>query len=419
MATLLQPWQVYHVGPNGQRCKRDAPGARQVKERVKCWYGQFRNAVGKWVRVRLSTNRRAAESMLAELTRRVDLERAGLPVPDADGVRSAPWSALVDEWERELTAQGIADGQRGNLLRSVRRVWEGTGARCLDALTTDRVNAWFTGFRAERSTRTWNECVRQCRRFGRWLVERKGAPRSPFAHLREVSVDGDRRIVRGALERDAVDKLLASVLACGEDWRRLDATSRYWLYRVAIQTGYRSRELASIDAGSLVVGCVLVAGTHTKNRKDARQPIPPDTFAGLVAWAGTRGPGILWPGRWWQHGAEMLRRDLTAAGVPLVDREGRQIDFHALRHTYVTWLGRAGVNTREHQTLARHSDPRLTIGTYSHTDAERLAGVAQSVFGSPPVAQDPSTLLNSGVPWYTIGQWERIEANLLQEDGFQ
>jgi hypothetical protein len=72
----------------------------------------------------------------------------------------------------------------------------------------------------------------------------------------------------------------------------------------------------------------------------------------------------------------MIRGDLAAAGVPYVVEgpDGPEYaDFHALRHSFVTALAAAGVGPKELQTLARHSDPRLTLGVYTHSSPERLA----------------------------------------------
>lgn len=46
------------------------------------------------------------------------------------------------------------------------------------------------------------------------------------------------------------------------------------------------------------------------------------------------------------------------------------IDFHALRHTFASMLARANVAPRIAQSLLRHSDPRLTLGVYSHLGAD-------------------------------------------------
>jgi hypothetical protein len=74
--------------------------------------------------------------------------------------------------------------------------------------------------------------------------------------------------------------------------------------------------------------------------------------------------------------SKMMRRDLAAARESWIegsedgrragkrkksdflrykDTQGRYADFHANRHTFITNLGRAGVNPKTAQTLARHS----------------------------------------------------------------
>ncbi len=44
-----------------------------------------------------------------------------------------------------------------------------------------------------------------------------------------------------------------------------------------------------------------------------------------------------------------------------------------MRHTFVTNLCRANVSPKTAQALARHSDIRLTMNTYSHVDQEEQA----------------------------------------------
>jgi hypothetical protein len=73
---------------------------------------------------------------------------------------------------------------------------------------------------------------------------------------------------------------------------------------------------------------------------------------------------------------DLLREDLAAAGVPycVEGPNGKEYaDFHALRHTFCSALAAAGTGPKELQTLARHSDVRLTLGTYTHTGTAALA----------------------------------------------
>ncbi|OHB82144.1 MAG: hypothetical protein A2V98_00835 [Planctomycetes bacterium RBG_16_64_12] len=83
----------------------------------------------------------------------------------------------------------------------------------------------------------------------------------------------------------------------------------------------------------------------------------------------------------------MMRHDLRAAREKWIneattpgDRQSRAnsdflayqndnglfADFHSNRHTFITNLERAGVSPRTAQSLARHSDIRLTMGVYTH-----------------------------------------------------
>ena len=61
----------------------------------------------------------------------------------------------------------------------------------------------------------------------------------------------------------------------------------------------------------------------------------------------------------------VFRRDLEKAGIPFLDASGRRADFHALRHTLCTNLGRADVPLPVRMEAMRHSDPKLTTRIYT------------------------------------------------------
>jgi len=68
----------------------------------------------------------------------------------------------------------------------------------------------------------------------------------------------------------------------------------------------------------------------------------------------------------------MIKADLKVAGVPYKDVNDRYADFHALRHTFISNLARAGVHPRNAQALARHSTIDLTMNVYTHIAMEDL-----------------------------------------------
>src|SRR3954466_12701986 len=77
----------------------------------------------------------------------------------------------------------------------------------------------------------------------------------------------------------------------------------------------------------------------------------------------------------------MLRYDLEAAGIPydVPGPDGPEYaDFHALRHTYLTLGGRAGIDLRTLQELDGHSTPTLTA-RYTHVRLRDMAGAVEKL----------------------------------------
>ncbi len=84
----------------------------------------------------------------------------------------------------------------------------------------------------------------------------------------------------------------------------------------------------------------------------------------------------------------MLRIDLETAGIPYAVEgpDGPEYaDFHALRHSFLTLGGRAGIDLRTLQELAGHSDPGLTA-RYSHRRLHDLAGAVDKLPNLVPPA---------------------------------
>jgi integrase len=139
------------------------------------------------------------------------------------------------------------------------------------------------------------------------------------------------------------------------------------MYLVAQRTGLRRGELRSLTGRSFDLmsdpPTVAVKAGNSKRRKKELLPLSKETAQCLTTYLANRKPGDpVWPGFWWQRSAEMLRLDLLNAGIEPVDDEGRVVDFHGQRMTFITGLARAGVAPATAQRLARHSDINLTMG---------------------------------------------------------
>lgn len=112
---------------------------------------------------------------------------------------------------------------------------------------------------------------------------------------------------------------------------------------------------------------VTIQAANAKNRRQETQPLRLELTADLKAYfkehAGDR---RAFPTMRRGRGAEMLRPDLEAAGIPYKDASGLVFDFHALRHQFGTMLSRSGVPLAMAQKMMRHSVPKLTTNIYTH-----------------------------------------------------
>jgi integrase len=178
-----------------------------------------------------------------------------------------------------------------------------------------------------------------------------------------VNVENDRRRRRRALSPEECQRLLAAAAASKRKLGGMTGPDRRVFYALAVSTGLRRNELGSLTPESFQLDTqppiVTVEGKWTKNRKTAILPLRQDLAAELRAWLRSKPAGKpLFPVKGRKRKA-MLRADLRAAGIePVVD--GKVIDLHALRTTFITNLSLGGVPLAVAQKLARHSDPRLT-----------------------------------------------------------
>jgi excisionase family DNA binding protein len=238
------------------------------------------------------------------------------------------------------------------------------------------------------SVATANGYLTHLKAFCNWLA---GGPRprmasNPFAGFEPGNEATDRRHDRRELSAAELRRLLETTRASRRSFRGLDGEARFHLYALACATGFRAGGLASLTpecfelAGR--VPTVTLPVRADKSRRGKEQPIPADVADLMRAYLVGKPAGCpLWPGTWakFRVGALMLRRDLEAAGIPyeVPGPDGPLFaDFHALRHSYLTLGGRAGIDLRTLQELAGHSTSKLTE-RYTHVRLHDLAGAVE------------------------------------------
>jgi hypothetical protein len=184
-------------------------------------------------------------------------------------------------------------------------------------------------------------------------------------------------------------------------WKRFGMTGREraLLYRLAIETGLRAAELASLTRASFALAgaqiTVTVEAGYSKHRRQDMLPLRPDMAADLRTFLAGKLPTAPAFNIPTGHLAAMIKADLASAGIDYRDDAGRVVDFHALWHTAGTLLAASGAHPKVAQSLMRHSDIKLTMSRYSHVliGQESDAVAALPDLSAPPAeaARDTGT----------------------------
>jgi integrase len=345
------------------------------------WYARIR---GRRIALKVA-DRRIAERKAQEIERQLEL---GNDPAQLDKARRRPIAEHLDDFEQSLRSRGVGDRHMENILPRIRKTIDGCGLRTLADVDTEKIEAWLA--RQQRSgllsTQTRKHYAVHLRQFGKWLLATGRAAKNPFAALRtNLNVQNDRRHLRRAILPDELQALLTTTATCPIRRCKMTGGQRCLCYAVALGTGLRRNELGVLTPGSFDLKAdppvVRLSGAHTKNRKQATLPLRRDLADRLQAWLRGRPPGeVLFPIKDRQVNY-MIQADLKAAGVPYV-KEGRTLDFHALRVSFVSSLALSGVPLAVAQKLARHSDPRLTANVYTHLG---LADLSRAVESLPPL----------------------------------
>lgn len=384
--------------PDGKRCTPSTPGARKVTEQSRTW---FASIGGKDVPLK-TEDEAEAWVRLRKLQREKADTAAGIRTPQQDAA-SLELTVHLAAYLDHLRAKGNTEAHVLQIERRVKAVLEGASLNRWTDLDPDRVGKLLAAWRKEpgkgkkvgstMGAQTSNHYAGAVKGFAGWLAKKLKLAH-PLAELSKVGTDADRRHVRRALSQEEFGRLIAAAES-GRTLAGLTGPARAMLYIVAAYTGLRASALASLTAGVLELTgepptLTLAAGAN-KSRKARVWPLHAEVAAQLRGWlAGKPAAAKLWPGRWAVdlRGAELMRADLEAAGIPYEDAQGRVYDLHALRGQYGTNLARAGVSLAAAQKLLGHASPTTTAKHYTHLETEDLA---REVAKLPPPPKPPQT----------------------------
>jgi integrase len=336
-------------------------------------------------------------------------------VEHIDGALDAPG------WRQFLLAKGNTAKHVDLVCGRARRVVEGCKFLYWSDVSASRVMSYLADLHASKaggdgtvkpgkSAQTFNFYLAALKGFCRWMVKDGRASESPVAHLDGLNVKTDKRHERRALDVEEIRWLLDTTARAGDAYG-MTGLQRAMLYRLALETGLRVSELASLTRSSFNLDAqaptVTVQAGYSKHRRQDVLPLRAETAADLADFLACKmphSPAFDVPPNY--DTADMLRFDLAAARaawlkdattaqenkaredssfLKYADCAGRVVDFHALRHTCGSLLASSGAHPKVAQSIMRHSSIELTMSRYTHVFAgqEADAIAAMPDFGKP------------------------------------
>ena len=390
---------------------RDPKTGKKVKTKSKKWWGQYKDANGRLRRQPLAIDKAAAQAMLNTIVRNAEREKAGLVDP-TDAQRKRPLAEHVAEFECYLVNKGVTPKQVYSAVSQLRKIVAACEWRMIADINESSLLEFLGGLRQKgRSAQTYNHYLKASKQFARWLVRDRRTPFDALAQVSKLNVATDRRHDRRALSADELKRLMEAARV-GKKVEGIRGPDREVMYALAAWTGFRKGEIGSLTLLSLNLDgeppTATVDACFSKRRRLDQQILHTHLAQLLKNWLASKKrlkpndplfpiSGRV-PGGKERKTHKMMQRDLAAArkkwlteAKTKTERDARErsdflayrnhaglyADFHSCRHLFITSLERAGVRPKVAQSLARHSDIRLTLGVYAHTDlGEQTAAIA-------------------------------------------
>jgi site-specific recombinase XerC len=367
------------------------------------WFYRFIDANGVQRERKGCSDRRATEGMAAAAEAEVARVRSGLLDPKAERRAAAerkPILAHLDDFTAALTAKGGDPKHVRQTHVYAARVLNLAAVRSVSGLVPSAIMAALGALRDKGlSARTLNAHLTAVKQFARWLQRDGRCLDNPLAGLSRLPEAADRRVIRRPLEADELRRLIDTTRDA-PPWQGLSGPDRSMLYMIGAATGFRRSELASLTPASFRLHdeppVIVCEPAYTKNGKTAEQPVPDTLAAALRPWVARKAADRPVFDPLPEKTGRMLKADLTRAGIAAVDASGRVVDLHSLRHGFITTLARAGVPIKTLQTLARHSDPKLTLNVYTHLTVHDTAAALDALPDLTGPAAPPEAMAATG-----------------------
>ena len=420
-----------------------ARGGKRIMHVSDAWYARYIDADG--IDRRVSTGCRdenAARKVLSDILADVEKITAGIITStEADTAKHAG-RYLRDHLRDHLDHLGrkrvrgrkVSARYRQNVKSRLKRLFKECRFRRLSDIGREAVEKWLDLAEDQgMGPATRNEYVSSLSAFCNWAIKTNRMSKNPVAGIGKADIQSDRRRVRRALTVDEMGRLLRAArlrptaelgrktkllpeedrcgrsswtyvpltaenldYCCREGRKRLEGREkrraeldglgleRALFYLLAVLTGLRRKELASLTVGQVHLDAVPspfldLHGKDAKNGRGACIPLREDVVNELREHLG--GSELSLDTSLFSHPPtiRIFDADLRAAGIPKKDERGHVVDIHALRHTFGTHLSATGAHPRTAMAAMRHSRIDLTMNYYTDPVLLDVAGAVSSL----------------------------------------
>ena len=318
------------------------------------------------------------------------------------------------------------EGQTGQYVRTKRlhlsRLAEHIGAKRLTDIKREPVESFLISLKkADHSAKNINDHRATAITFINWCVERGRIDQNPLVGIKQLNVKQDRRYVRRALTVDELSRLLEvaesrplrelMTIRTGPNKGQLGAKvrdsvkqkaiergrHRRAVYLTAALCGLRRKELGLIQWGDIdfedrVITVRIEVGKAKRTDHVPMHPMLAETLADLRP----QDVNVIDPVFPIVPTCKIVNEDIQAAGIPLVDDQGRHVGLHGLRTTLGTNLAKAGVAPQVARQIMRHADYRTTLEHYTTLSIHDAVAAIDQIDVQPNQTTAPVTLLATG-----------------------
>jgi integrase len=334
------------------------------------------------------------------------------PTPEQRRMLLGRWEAglyirgELDTYNQWLEAKGRTPKQRKSVVQRARVMCRLCKWRFFEDISVSQLEIAVARFIKDgkrcRSQKTANDWLKGPVQMARFLCRPRGGQyrENPLAGVELYKITEKPRHPRRAMTKDEFLRLIRRTKRGGR-WRRLSAADRVAMYELKFFCGLRTPEITSLTCESFSLDTnpptVTVAAAYSKHRKQDVLLLLPELVDHLRPWLARKKPGRrLWKTTDKLH--KMFKLDLARAGIPYVDDQGRFCDLHGLRHSFLTIIGQnPNCSLKTLQTLARHSDVRITA-RYLHTSLAEQLDALRSLPMPPAARIRPASTVRKPLP---------------------